>query len=681
MINFSDFSIQPLIHFFHVYPHSAGIITFCVVFIETLAVVGAVFPGVIIMPAIGFLMGSNVIPLGSTFLCVIAGAIVGDYVSYFIGIYFQDRIHRVWPFSKWPKLLEQGEKYFHVHGGKSVFIGRFVMVVRVVIPLIAGMLKMPFIRFSIAAIPSATIWAVGYIMPGVLLGALSLELPPKVAAEFTLYAFLTIVVFWTVWWLVQHFFKQTWKTIDYYVTQMWKYCQKNKTTMWFTEILSDPRRPNNHQQLLLFIAAIFTFVLFFFVLSQVLAHGFLTKLDKPIYYLLSGLRSPNLDHLAVIITLMGDSTMLAIASGLFLIWLLWKRYWYIAAHWFGVMTLSAIVVGGAKFLLYLPRPGEVLYEKYASSFPSAHTALSLAFYGFLAVIIARESKKQDRRVPYIISGVLVVLIALSRLYLGVHWLTDVVGSFLIGLVVVLLATISYRRRLHLHFPVQKIALTAIGIFTLVWFVCSAISFHRQVEEYALIWPKTIVTFKQMPTVAPLYRLNRLGDAIEALNVEWIGDIETIKQSLLKQGWKVQPARIVSINIVKGLFDSSAIYHLPIFPQLYHNKPSVLLLTKETGQGNTILVLQLWESDIILSDINLPLWVAAVKYYRPDSKPLSFGGHFKHKPKFIGATEVLAKYLKGFNVGHKVYLQKQQPLKMIELHWNGKLLVIQPKTKK
>jgi membrane protein DedA with SNARE-associated domain/membrane-associated phospholipid phosphatase len=679
MINFSDFSIQPLVSFFHAYPYSSGIIAFFIMFLETTPA-GAILPGAIMLPAIGFLIGSNAVPPGSTFLCAIIGAISGDYVGYFIGIYFQNRIHRMWPFSKRPKLLEQGEKYFRAHGGKSVFIGRFVLLVRVVIPMIAGMLKMPVIRFSLAAIPSATIWAACYIMPGVLLGALSLELPPRVAAKFTLYVFLTIIVVWLMVWLTQHFFKQGWKAFDYYVMQIWGYCQKHRATMWFTEILSDPKRPNNHGQLFLFIAAVFTFVLFFFVLFQVLTHGILTKLDRPIYYLLSGLRLPNLDHLAVIITLMGDSIVLAFASGLFLVWLLWKRYWYIAVHWFGVMALSAIAVGGAKLLLYLPRPGEVLYEKYASSFPSAHTALSLAFYGFLAVIIARESKKQDKSLSYLIAGVVVTLIALSRLYLGVHWLTDIVGSFLVGLVIVLLATISYRRRLHLHFSVQKITLTAIGIFVFVWFVCSTIIFHKQVKEYALIWPKTMVAFKQMPTVAPLYRLNRLGDAIEALNVEWVGDIEAIKQSLLDQGWKIQPTKIISINIIKGLFDSSAIYHLPIFPQLYHNKPSVLLLTKDLDQDNAILVLQLWESDISLSDMDSPLWVGTVKYYCPDSKLLSFE-RFRHKSKFIGATESFAKALKDFKVENKVYSQKQQPLKMIDLHWNGKLLVIQPKIKK
>jgi len=278
--------------------------------------------------------------------------------------------------------------------------------------------------------------------------------------------------------------------------------------------------------------------------------------------------------------------------------------------------------------------------------------------------------------PYIISMALVMLIALSRLYLGVHWLTDVVGSFLVGLVVVILATISYRRRHNLHFSAHNITLTAIGVFVATWLGYSMIMFHKQLGEYALTWPTQTIAFDQLSTVAPLYRLNRLGEATEILNLEWACDIETIKQSLLKRGWKIQPARIDSMNIVKGLFDSSAIYHLPIFPQLYHNKPSVLLLIKETNQDNTILVLHLWASDINLSDINLPLWIGSVKYYHPDSNVLSLN-HFKHKAAFVGATEILAKDLKGFQVRQKIYSPKEQPQAMAELHWGGKLLMIKP----
>jgi membrane protein DedA with SNARE-associated domain/membrane-associated phospholipid phosphatase len=695
-MNFSDyFNIQPLIEFFRFHPYVAEVLVFFITMLETLALVGAIFPGGIIMPAIGFLIGANVVPAGNTLLCAVIGAIIGDYLSYFIGIYFQDKIHRMWPFTRWPKLLEQGEKYFHVHGGKSVFIGRFVMVVRVVIPLIAGMLKLPFLRFSIAAIPSASLWAVGYMLPGILLGALSLELPPKVAAEFTLWVFLTIIGLWLVIWIIQHFFKQIWRMIDRVSILLWQYCKNHKTLCWITDITADPRKPDNHQQMILLVMALVVFVLFLLVSYQVAIDGFITKLDNPVYYLLKSLRIPSIDYLAIVATLMGDNMMLAIATVLFLVWLLLKRYKYIAAHWFGIMVFGVGTTALAKILIHLPRPnvivnhfsttatkfltclpsfGTILYERCSSSFPSSHTSLSLIFYGFLAVIIARESKKQDRFLPYVVSGILVVLIAISRLYLGMHWLSDILGGILLGLFVVLLVTISYRRRHNFHLSAHKITMAAVGIFAMVWFGYSVISFHKHVKDYALTWKQPKITSKQIAMTAPLYRLNRLGHVVEALNVEWIGNIGNIKNQLLKQGWREQPVSINLLNIVRSFFDSAVIYHLPIFPQLYHNKHPVLLLTKKTVKPNSILVLYLWASDIDLKDIDQPLWLGTVKYYSNDLETLSLK-RLRSKQVFIGAIEELTKSIKSFSWQQKIYKPEQQPAEMADLHWNGKVLEI------
>jgi membrane protein DedA with SNARE-associated domain/membrane-associated phospholipid phosphatase len=675
MTNFSDyFSVQLLTDFFYAHPYGAGVFTYLIVLLETIAFVGVVFPGFIVMPVIGFLIGTNVIPGGSTFLYAIAGAITGDYISYFMGIYFNKRIHRIWPFTRWPGLLEKGEKFFHVHGGKSIFIGRFVAVVRTVIPMIAGMMKMPLLRFSVAAIPSAAIWVVSYIIPGVLLGALSLELPKKVAAEFTLWIILIIVGVWLLAWLIRHFFKQICQFIDFYVMKIWKFSKEHKALRWYTKILVDPREPNNHQQLLLLFVAIFTSALFFFTMYQVVTDGFLNNLDKPIYFLLKSLRVQKLDYLAVLITLAGSSIMLLLASSLFLVWLLWKRYYYIASHWFGVMVASSIGIMILKFLFYLPRPGEILYEKYSPSFPSAHAALGFAFYGFLAVIIARESKKRNERIPYIIGAILISLIACSRLYLSAHWLTDVLGGILFGLIVVLFATISYRRRHHKHFSAHKITLAAIIIFTLVWLGDSIYSFRKQVEAYSLISPEYVVSFDQVAKVAPLYRFNRLGNVIEALNIRWVGNIEVIKKILLEQGWKLQPVKIDLPNIVEGFFDVTISYHVPVFPQLYHNRPPVLLLTKKMDQAGAILVLHLWSADIDLNDINLPLWLGSIKYYQPNAKVFSLD-RFKHKTVFVGATDAFKKYLNNFHWQQKNYLPKQQPTEMADLHWDGKLLII------
>ncbi len=207
-----------------------------------------------------------------------------------------------------------------------------------------------------------------------------------------------------------------------------------------------------------------------------------------------------------------------------------------------------------------------------------------------------------------------------------------------------------------------------------------ISFHKQVEEYSLIWPQQTIStemlVKQKSANIPLYRLNRLGQPIEALNVEWVGDIEIIRQSLLIQGWTSQPVGVNFPNIIKGFFESSAIYHMPIFPQLYHNKQSVILMTKNTGQDDTILILRLWASDINLSDSAMPLWIGSVNYYHPESRIFSLK-QFSKKTPFVGATEILIKYLKNFKWQQIIYLQGEQPLEMAKLNWDGKLLIIQP----
>jgi len=699
MLNFHDFNIQMLADFFSAHPYSAGIFTFIIVFIEAMAVIGVIVPGAITMPAIGFLIGSAIIPAGSTFLYGIAGAITGDCLSYWLGIYFQNRVHRIWPFTRWPSLLVRAEKFFHSHGGKSVFLGRFVGPTRAMIPMVAGMLKMPLSRFLFAAIPSATIWAVGYMIPGVLLGALSLELPAKVATEFTLWALLALIVLWLIIWLLNHYFRQICQMLDYYIKHCWKYCQKHSELSWFTKMLSDPKEPDNHQQLTLVVAAAFVFVLFLVILHQVLISGILVDFSRSIYYLLTSLRTEKLDHIFVVCTLLGDAPMLITASGILFLWLLWKRYWYVAAHWLGIMALSGAVIGGMKFFMYSPRPGGISFDKitslfpgdhtalvlsindflnmFTSSFPSAHVTLTLSFYGFLSVVIARELKVSKRYIAYMTSGILVGVIAFSRIYLGAHWVVDILGGILLGLLVVLIVTVSYRRRHVLHFHVYKFILVASSVFIIVWLGYSAVMFNKKVHEYTLIWPHSVVTFNQVITgkiETPLYRLNRLGKPIEVFNVIYVGNLATISQALSKEGWEYKPEAIDLQGMIKNF---SA--NLSVFPQLYQNKKMALSLTKKTASDGTISILRLWSSNIDLKDSKLPLWIGVVEYRHTETATVFSLSKLKDKPVFNGATEFLSSYLgKGFYLWKKDYLLEQQPVEMRQLNWNGELLVIREK---
>ena len=166
-------------HYMELHPHMGIVFAFVVALAESLPLIGTIIPGSITMTAIGILVGRNIIPGLPALFWATIGALVGDTVGFWIGKYFNDDLRKIWPFRKHPKWLTKGEAFFTKHGGKSILIGRFVGPARSSVPLIAGLLKMNWGRFFLAAVPSAFLWAVAYMVPGVLIGAISLELPKE----------------------------------------------------------------------------------------------------------------------------------------------------------------------------------------------------------------------------------------------------------------------------------------------------------------------------------------------------------------------------------------------------------------------------------------------------------------------------------------------------------------------
>ncbi len=682
MFGFDSVGIESIVQFFRLHPYIGSLSAFVVAFLESMAVIGVIMPGAITMPAIGFLIGSSIIPAGTTFMWAAIGAILGDCVSYVLGVYFQNRIHRLWPFTRWPKLLERSEKFFSNHGGKSIFIGRFVGPMRAMIPMVAGVLKVPLGRFLLAALPSASIWSVVYMIPGVLLGAISLELPPKVATEFVVGAILLLIVVWLLVWLIQHFFRQIWQMIDYYIMQLWRFFQRKPFLSKFASFVSDPKEPDNHQQLTLVMIAFFLLGVLLFTLYQELHGGYLTKLSHAIYYLLSSIRVKWLDNVFIVITFLGDLPMLLAATGLIFLWLRWKKNWYTAIHWFFLVMLIGFATTYLKLVIYVPRPGAVLYEMHSSSFPSAHVALGTAIYGFLAVIIARGLKESKKSIVYLIATFLVSTIAFSRLYLGAHWLSDVIGAALIGVILVLFATVSYRRRHVFHFNVNEFIRVAVAAILVVWVGYSVIEFGRQAKDYHLVWPKQITTLKDLTKndldlkAMPLYRMNRLGRPVEALNLIYIGNLGPVIRALTKQGWERNSSKPDFDRLVMSLVPNSTSSHLSIFNQLYHNRGLSLLFTKTTKDDGIVAILRLWQSDLELVDSDLPVWIGDVE--RHHILPSIFSLKRLHNQRsFVGGTDYLAGDLHHgmFMVWSKYYPWQEHSVELSRLHWDGKLLIV------
>jgi len=152
------------------HPEQAGLIVFSVSLIESLAIVGVLVPGVLILLGAGALIGAGVLDFWTMCLWAVLGAIIGDGLSYWLGHHFEYLTGRWRWFRLHPDHLQKGVRFFEKYGDLSVALGRFFGPIRAVVPLVAGLMHMPPKRFYIANVLSALVWAPAYLIPGMVLG-------------------------------------------------------------------------------------------------------------------------------------------------------------------------------------------------------------------------------------------------------------------------------------------------------------------------------------------------------------------------------------------------------------------------------------------------------------------------------------------------------------------------------
>lgn len=135
---------------------------------ESLAFVSLVLPATTILLGSGALFTAADISFLPVWAGAAIGAFLGDWLSFWLGRHFADRIKEFWPFSRHPALLVSGQRFFARYGAFGVFLGRFFGPLRSAVPIVAGVSGMPPLPFQIANITSALIWAASVLAPGTL---------------------------------------------------------------------------------------------------------------------------------------------------------------------------------------------------------------------------------------------------------------------------------------------------------------------------------------------------------------------------------------------------------------------------------------------------------------------------------------------------------------------------------
>jgi membrane-associated phospholipid phosphatase len=149
--------------------------------------------------------------------------------------------------------------------------------------------------------------------------------------------------------------------------------------------------------------------------------------DTPIILAIHHFSSPVLDTVMRAVTQTGESGAIVIAAVL-AIWFAWKRNYLDAVAIFVSLSGGAALNTLLKILLSCPRPSlfPLLVVESGFSFPSGHVAASVAVYGFLAVLLWRQKHCGWA----VLSGAWVLVVAVSRIYLGVHYPSDALGAII-----------------------------------------------------------------------------------------------------------------------------------------------------------------------------------------------------------------------------------------------------------
>ncbi|KVW97864.1 bifunctional DedA family/phosphatase PAP2 family protein [Thiobacillus denitrificans] len=635
------------------HPEWAYATVFLAAFSESLAVVGLFIPGALVMFGAGAVVAVGSLELWVTLVWAVAGAIAGDAGSYWLGRHYRAELPNRWPFRRYPTLLEKGTAFFHRHGGMSIFLGRFVGPIRPVIPAVAGMLGMPPTRFYAANILSALGWAPTYILPGVVFGA-SLGLAGAVATRLALILVLLLIMIWSGIWIVSRSLVWLQPRVEQGIAQLqtWAGNARPARTWSFRGMVAsllDPARPESRALLVFAAVLIAAAWMFFGIIEDVLTGDPLVVVDKTLYHLLQGLRTPLGDSVMIAFTQLGDAAVTLSVITAVLLWLVWKRAWRPVAYWLAAASFGAALTVILKAGFGLPRPLPLYDGMIAFGFPSSHAAMSIVIFGFLAVLTARELSLRGQLAVFSVMALLGGLIAFSRIYLGAHWLSDVLGGLSFGVAWVALLGIAYLRR-----PAPSVSARGLLVVAAIALIVGA-GVHAANQRatdtirYAVRHPSTLIAqqdwWSQGWQTLPAWRIDIEGEYEQPLTIQWAGSLEFLRARLAARGWR-EALPVTGKSLLLWFDTRRPAMQLPLLPHVHDGRHEMLaLIYPLKGKPDQRLVLRLWSSDKMLQAPRTPIWVGTVTEERI-SRPLAWFNLPQDGQDFNTPRQILFESLSG-----------------------------------
>ena len=410
-------------------------------FAEVGAFVGMVVPGETVMLLGGAVAGQGAIDIYLLIGIAWFGAWAGDTTSFLIG----RRLGREFVIRHGPRFgvsherFEKVEDYFSRHGGKTIFIGRFVSLLRAFAPFVAGSSGMRYRAFVPYSILGCGLFVTAHILVGYVFSR-SIDTAARYAGRgaFVLGALIVAIVGAVA--LFRHFREAENRRAAV------RWMGRHTATGWLVALgrrfqpqlrfLWDRVTPGGAfgLELTTLMAALAVSLFVLVAYAVVVGHEpGPTPGDETAMEIVEGLRTGWLTGLAKVVTALGSGVVawgIAVVCAAFLAV---RRRWTEFAVLIAGMALTAVGFHAIKAAVDRPRPPDPLVGFSGSSFPSGHAAYSVLYVWLAVTIVIRLRPGMARGAAVVAVGIaLTALVGLSRVYLGVHYLSDVSAGWALG---------------------------------------------------------------------------------------------------------------------------------------------------------------------------------------------------------------------------------------------------------
>lgn len=391
--------------------HGGYTIVFLVASVESLPLLGTVIPGQTVVVLSGFVSKMGYLNPFLVAGFAMAGAFLGDVISYALGRkYGRDLLLKYGKYFLITQAdIEKAQIVVDRHTGMSLLIGRFNPLTRPLVPFAVGASRVRLKRFIPINIFGCFIWASTAVIAGYVFGA-SYELISEMIGKIVLIACIVIGL------------------------MLWGYKYINSRRHIFT-----------HYELHILVLNVVAIYIFARTMQDALsAQTFLVQFDVWLSIFLEQMHHTWNTFFILVSNVFGP-TVLSSVGAVYVVYLAIRRKYFHAIMIFTTGAVGMFLTSALKELVGRVRPDNPVIYLADQSFPSGHAAAATIFFFFVTYLYTKHIKKDIYRELFVVANIaMVCLVGFSRLYLNVHWFTDVVAGAALGLIVSTTAVLAMR---------------------------------------------------------------------------------------------------------------------------------------------------------------------------------------------------------------------------------------------